>query len=253
MKHLEFQSGKDTVHDNTATMPSVCGIDGCRAGWLALFKDLDTGSVRWRLLPTAWELSAAVSETAATGIDIPIGLPDRGARLCDREARRLLGRGRASSVFPAPIRPVLPALSYEEACDLRSRIEQKKLSHQLWNIVPKIREVDEALRTDASLQSKLREVHPELSFYALAGERPMRYNKKTQAGRDERLRVLEPVFGRQPITTPAERRAMGSAEDDVLDAFAVLWTAERIVRGVARTIPTLAPLDSEGLRMEIVV
>ena len=42
-------------------------------------------------------------------IDIPIGLSDSGpgGRLCDREARQLLGCGRVSSVFSAPARRTL--------------------------------------------------------------------------------------------------------------------------------------------------
>ena len=46
----------------------------------------------------------------ALGIDTPIGLPDRaerGGRACDAAARRLLGPGRASSVFSAPVRATM--------------------------------------------------------------------------------------------------------------------------------------------------
>lgn len=37
--------------------------------------------------------------------------------------------------------------------------------------------------------------------------------------------------------------------DDILDAFAALWTAERIFRGHARTLPDAVLRDSLGLRM----
>jgi predicted RNase H-like nuclease len=234
-------------------MTAVCGVDGCKAGWIAVFKDLDSGACSWQLFRSARELLAVAATTVATGIDIPIGLPARGPRECDMEARRLLGRGRGSSVFPAPIRPVLAAPTYEKACAVRSEIEQKKLSRQLWNIVPKIREVDAALQVEQALHATIHEVHPEVSFFALAGERPMAYNKKARAGRDERLAVLEPVFGRLPASALGDRRALGSDEDDILDAFAVLWTAERIAAGKAHTIPATPPTDACGLRMEIVV
>jgi predicted RNase H-like nuclease len=82
---------------------------------------------------------------------MPIGLPERGPRACDLEARRLLGPGRASSVFPAPIRPVLVATSYDDACQIRLQVEGKKLSRQAWVIVPKIREVDDMLRDNSEL------------------------------------------------------------------------------------------------------
>jgi predicted RNase H-like nuclease len=42
------------------------------------------------------------------------------------------------------------------------------------------------------------------------------------------------------------------ADDDILDAFAALWTAERITSGVAVTLPENKPLDSTGLPMRIV-
>jgi predicted RNase H-like nuclease len=185
-------------------------------------------------------------------LDIPIGLPEAGPRECDRKARRLLGPGRASSVFPAPIRPVLGAANYGEACNLRFQVEGKKLSLQTWAIIRKIQDVDTVLRQDRELQTRVREIHPEVSFYVLAGERPLQYSKKRKAGREERRRLLEPVFGRWLHSALAERDRLASAEDDVLDAFVALWTAERIALGVSQTIPVVPPLDTFGLRMEMV-
>jgi predicted RNase H-like nuclease len=40
--------------------------------------------------------------------------------------------------------------------------------------------------------------------------------------------------------------------NDLLDAFAAPWTAERIARGKAETLPPVPPRDPVGLRMEIV-
>jgi predicted RNase H-like nuclease len=42
------------------------------------------------------------------------------------------------------------------------------------------------------------------------------------------------------------------AHDDILDAFATLWSAERILRGESRSLPESPPTDEFGLRMEIV-
>jgi predicted RNase H-like nuclease len=42
------------------------------------------------------------------------------------------------------------------------------------------------------------------------------------------------------------------ADDDLLDAFAALWTAERISNGTARTVPAAPLEDRFGLRMEMV-
>ena len=43
----------------------------------------------------------------------------------------------------------------------------------------------------------------------------------------------------------------GFAHDDLLDAFATLWTAQRLLTGDAMIIPAHPPRDARGLRMEI--
>jgi predicted RNase H-like nuclease len=43
----------------------------------------------------------------------------------------------------------------------------------------------------------------------------------------------------------------GVARDDILDAMAACWTAERIVSGEALCLPDDPPRDARGLRMEI--
>ena len=41
------------------------------------------------------------------------------------------------------------------------------------------------------------------------------------------------------------------ADDDLLDAFAALWSAQRLARGEARVLPSSPELDGTGLAMEI--
>jgi predicted RNase H-like nuclease len=208
--------------------------------------------ILWQVYQTARELVLASPSAQIIALDIPIGLPERGARDADLEARKLLGQPRGSSVFPAPIRAVLHAGSYQAACQTRAQVEGKKMSLQAWAIVPKIREVDDLLLADPSLQARVREVHPEVCFYYLAQGRPMRHSKKRRAGREERRALLEQEFGPCVELALAEARALGSGKDDMLDAFAALWTAERIARGLSVTLPASPPTDSFGLRMEIV-
>jgi len=38
---------------------------------------------------------------------------------------------------------------------------------------------------------------------------------------------------------------------DVIDAFALLWTARRLRDGIARALPASAVYDSRGLAMQI--
>src|SRR5262245_49499590 len=112
----------------------LCGVDGCKAGWLAVSTSADVDRLDWKVVQRLNELRIGLSPPAVIAIDIPIGLPELGARQCDIEARRLLGPGRASSVFPAPIRPILSAGSYPAASAIRRAHEAKGVTVQAWGI-----------------------------------------------------------------------------------------------------------------------
>src|SRR5437763_795582 len=116
----------------------LAGIDGYQKGWIAAV-ELRPGETVVRAYPNFRSILDDESLTLIV-IDIPIGLLDHGARSCDVEARRLLGRARGSSVFPAPIRTMLDARTWEEACRRRVEREGKKCSKQVAGILPKIRE-----------------------------------------------------------------------------------------------------------------
>lgn len=232
-------------------MSIVCGVDGCKNGWVVVAKDLRSGVITWSSIQSFRELANHFPAPQVIAVDIPIGLPASGSRECDVEARRLLGKPRSSSVFPAPIRPVLKASSYKEASSLRFQAESKKMSQQAWAIVPKIIEVDRALREKYFSQVQVREIHPEVCFYHLSGGRPMFYGKKTSAGKMERLAILKELYNDVPAAL-ADKRRLKCSTDDVLDAFAALWTAERIVSGEFGQLPLAPPNDGNGLRMEIV-
>jgi predicted RNase H-like nuclease len=126
------------------------------------------------------------------------------------------------------------------------------LSIQAWAIIPKIRDVDEILRGEADLRTRVREVHPEICFYFMAGRRPMQFAKKKREGRDERRTLLVSEFGNVVDDALGDLRSLGCAADDLLDAFAALWTARRVTKGIAHTIPALPPRDRYGLPMEMV-
>jgi predicted RNase H-like nuclease len=187
------------------------------------------------------------------GVDIPIGLPViavPGGRACDRAARKMLGPKRGSSVFAPPVRAALAADSYERALAL-NRASSKHdigISKQVYGLLPKLREVHDALNPE--LQLRFREVHPELSFATMNGGQPMRHSKKSKAGFEERLDQLSVFFpevrGALECTTSS---AVG--RDDILDAYAAAWTAWRMARGKAHYVPETPELDSRGLRMGI--
>jgi predicted RNase H-like nuclease len=84
------------------------GVDGCKAGWIAVSKD--AGELTCRLANTVCELLSAFPNAERVLIDVPIGLPwrDEPIRPCDRLARSILG-DRRSSVFPVPCRTAVCA------------------------------------------------------------------------------------------------------------------------------------------------
>ena len=84
------------------------GVDGCRSGWF--YFELQGSSYAYGVVSNLAELVEKAAPGDRILVDIPIGLRDSDSapRLCDQEARRLLGP-RGSSVFPAPIRSVLRA------------------------------------------------------------------------------------------------------------------------------------------------
>jgi predicted RNase H-like nuclease len=224
------------------------GADGCKGGWIAAERAED--AIECRRVERIEELFTGGRLPDIVAVDAPIGLPDCGARLCDVATRELLGR-RANSVFAAPIRPLLRASSFAEACRMREAVENKRISLQTWSIIPKIAELDALLRSHPVARATIREVHPELCFAKMNGDCPLAASKRKPEGRDQRIALLDSWCGDAVRRALAQRRVLGCAVDDVLDAFAALWTAERIARGQAVSIPDPPALDACGLPMAI--
>jgi predicted RNase H-like nuclease len=221
----------------------LAGIDGDKNGWIAAI-EVRPGETVVRAYPNFRSILDDSSLTLVV-IDIPIGLLDHGARTCDVEARRLLGRDRGSSVFPSPIRTMLDAGTWEEACRRRVEQEGKKCSKQVAGILPKIREVDRGM-TPAT-QHRVREGHPELCFAMMNQGKPMSFNKRTKQGQEERLTLLLHHFP----DIPMQLREVSGARIDIIDAYACLWTARRIVQGKAVSLIADTEVDSKGLKAEI--
>ena len=142
-------------------------------------------------------------------------LDPRGA---DTAARAYLS-GAASTVFTTPRREILerpfgPGLG---------------VSAQAHALGPRILHVTRLARSD----DRIREVHPEVSFRAMNGGRPLRYRKKSAGGMLERVEIHR----RHGITIDDAGEAALAPVDDVLDAAAAAWSAQRIATGTARSLP----------------
>lgn len=168
------------------------------------------------------------TDAAVFAVDIPIGLPVDEPRRADIEARSFVAR-RASSVFTTPHRVVLEAPSYQEALTLSRKRFGRGLSSQSYALGSKILEADEVSAAD----DRVIEVHPEVSFRALAG-RPLEFAKKTWNGQMERRRLLDGVG----LTIPDDLGDAGRVSpDDVLDAAVAAWSATRVATGKAGSLP----------------
>ena len=233
-------------------MPRIAGIDGCRGGWLVVCETPLPGPWSWFVADRFETVRERLADFAAVGIDMPVGIPDRGPRECEALARQLLAPRRNSSVFSTPVRPVLGIDDYRRACDEHEAIDGRRMSRQSFFIMDKIADVDAVVRTWPAFGEKLHEVHPEVSFAALGGGEPMRHAKRTQEGFDERIEHLADVFPETVLHEALE--AFPRAEvgrDDVLDAFVVLWSAKRIALSTAERLPAEPPRDSCGIEMAI--
>ena len=208
-----------------------------------------------RLFARFAQLLDATPATALVLVDIPIGLPWSGCptRPCDALARRMLGPRRAPSVFPAPSRRASYAATIQEA-RARNIVEVgRSLSAQAWGICPKVAEVDALLQPQPGIRSRVREVHPEVCFWALNGRRAMAHSKSTREGRDERLSVLsryEPTSGALVSKALNEQRRAAVQCDDVLDALAAYVTAS-VASGALLALRGEPDRDQRGLPMEM--
>ncbi len=207
----------------------LIGADGCPGGWMVATESA-SGEIRLQRRRTAELLAASRRESVVAAVlDVPIGLRERGPRRCDLEARRHLGPGRGSSVFPAPSRGTLGATTYAEAQRLQRAIDGRGVSRQAYGIHARVALVDRQLR--ALGPGCCLEGHPELTFQRLAGGVPIG-SKHTVAGRRARQELLSPHF---ELACELDSERAGSA--DSLDALACLACARDIARGRPSWVP----------------
>jgi predicted RNase H-like nuclease len=236
----------------------LAGLDGCRTGWVVAFVRPTGDEAHVRILPRFADVVAAPETPAMVAVDMPIGLPDRigpDGRGPERAIRPLLG-ARQSSVFPVPPRAAIYAADFGAACAaaLAASEPPRKVSKQLFMIAPKIREVDEILRANPAVADCVYEVHPELAFWRLNGERPLDEPKKVKSvcyepGLALRRRLL--IAAGMPAAIVNGSAPRGAGADDLLDALACAAIARRLHAGKARSFPDSPRRDSFGLPVAI--
>ena len=207
----------------------IIGVDRYRRGWVGVVLPETEVIVSTDLAG----LVHRVAEAECVGVDMPIGLPLEGEREADLHARKFVGP-RWSSVFITPARRVLEADSYSAANDVaRSLPGGKMISRQAWALKETILEVE------ALVDPRVIEVHPEVSFAAMAGGH-LAYAKSTWNGQALRRRILAD----HGIEIPELLDEAGVVPvADVLDAAAAAWSAQRYAQGEACPLPPDATRD----------
>ena len=226
---------------------SYClGVDGAKSGWIAVW--LANGKFEFDVYASAAHVLGMHPDAAVIAVDIPIGLSDVGPRAADVLARKFVGGRRASSVFSSPVRGILDSDSQAEASRRHREIDGRGFAAQAFGILPKIREWDLLLRSNRRAREKVREVHPEVCFAALEGNGGLVESKKSAEGAARRTAILAHQFGDFEVSALVTRVPRSrAAPDDVLDALAALWSANRIASGVAESLPSPAEIDSVRL------
>ena len=192
----------------------VAGVDGTKGGWVAVVLD-DGRLAADHVIRPAEATFEELADVAVVAVDIPIGF---GPREADVAARRFLA-GASSTVFTTPSRDVLE-LPFGPGLGVSAQAHA--LGHRILHVTRLARSDD-----------RFHEVHPEVSFRAMNGGRPLNHRKKSAGGVLERLELL----GRHGIELTELGASSLAPVDDVLDAAAAAWSAHRIATKVARTLP----------------
>ena len=232
-------------------MKKIAGIDGSKGGWVCVsgyennFKELEFEKLK--------EFNDIKSKDFnLVLVDIPIGLDidlKKGGRIVDKLARKELLTNK-SSIFNAPSRLVLKAKNYEEA----NKINKNKgmgLSKQSWNLVKKIKEVDDFIRN--SNKTIIFESHPEIIFQVMKRDK-VSTKKKNDEGIIERRNLLEKNgFNKVFLERNLSAKDSFYKKDDFIDACSLFWSANRAITKSEVKIPNDIVLDSEGIIMQIKV
>ena len=254
------------------------GVDGCKAGWVSIGLD-DGDCYEVEVFTKFHELASYYSKACVILVDIPIGLVENGLgkRVADSKAEGKMGR-RNGSIFHPPSRErayQLARLTYEDSSQLakdKAWQDGWKGFAQVLGIISKIVEVDHVM-TGCKRPLNVREVHPEICFWALNEKEALSHSKKAKGsiGVKERLEILkchetksEEIYEHAlalemyDCTRQKYRRYFRKeiARDDILDALVAAVTAKLGCQDnndyTLKTLPPWPPRDSKDLPMEMV-
>jgi predicted RNase H-like nuclease len=250
------------------------GVDWASCGWFSV-GFTGNGEYTVRAFVEFEDLLTYYQAARLILVDIPIGLPPGPeSRECDAAARDAVGT-RHSCVFTTPTQHTVDysrqhpddanGIKRVELCHTQgSEKEARSVNSQTLSIMRQIANVDEVLLArNRPPVPQVREVHPEVLFWALNGAQPgteMQHPKKNKSesiialGVEERVAVLLALEPRTNAIREAARQRYTKGrvgDDDILDALAAAITAYLGHRNL-QTLPAAPPVNAAGLTMEMV-
>ena len=207
------------------SLVTVAGIDRWRGGWIVA--ELQGHEVCLWATDTIGEACSRLANHQAVGIDMPIALAKHGTRGAEAEVRAALGAS-ARSVFTSPTRSAVVADTQGQATESNRAAGGPGISAQAFGLFASIRELRTALAGPSF--THWWETHPETSFALMNNGTPLA-SKRSALGIGQRLMHLQrhvPAIHDVLLESPPKVPV-----DDVLDAIAAAWSAQRIITGEA--------------------
>ena len=195
-------------------MSRIAAVVGSKAGWFVVRETPLPGPWSWFVAETFSEAMQRLENYEVVAVDAPLGLAE------------------------------LPAQP-EDAAEPGIRDRYRRPPQ-------KIREVHEYMRAHPGARHALYEVHPRLSFLELKGGIPDPQVRDRKPRFRDQLSFLCDVFPSEALyqALTAFRHAEASRHD-ILDAFAMLWSAKRIATSRAERLPSTPVYDARGFDMAI--
>lgn len=224
----------------------IAGVEPCPGGWLvvgARLQGITAFPTEPEVFPNFAEILDYRPSFDVLAVHCHLSFPSEetpGGRSCDKLARQLLGWPRSGTIASPPSRKLL------QTGDLRQRA-RKGLSPITARMLPRYAEV--AAEMQPYRQRQVFEVHPELSFFQLNEDKPMRYAKQRPEGVAERRALVEAKI--PGIDAVLDAQLPGVELRHLLDASVDMVTARRISARAVERLPEEPEWDDEGVRMEL--
>ena len=229
----------------------LAGVEPCTGGWLVASGKLMGITLHPeapKVYRTFREILDEVPAFSVIAVHMPIGLPTEPVphgRTCEQVARNVLGFPRQGAIRSAPCRRALEAIDdYDKAAELNGGTLDVVTFSQL----PRIADITAEVMSYH--QRQIFETNPELAFFQLNDDTPMRYPKRSAEGFQERTDLLRhKLNGAERVL---DARVRGARAAHRVDAMANLWTARRVMARAVRRVPEAPEWNDDGLRMEMV-